>query len=64
MTKRKWDGSVIVPKKINKRNGDELTSELNKKLRLYEYWHQQPLSRVERAKYMASIYTHLLKVKY
>ncbi len=60
MAKRRHDGSVVVPKKINKRNGDELASKLNKKLRIVEYWHQQPLSRIERANYMASIYTHLL----
>ena len=55
MAKRRYDGSIVLTVRKNKRKAEDISSKMNKKLRIVEYWHQLDLNREERAKYMASI---------
>ena len=56
MAKRRHDGSVVVQTvRENKRKAEDISSKMNKKLRIVEYWHQLDLNREEKAKYMASV---------
>ena len=60
MSKRQRDGTIVRP---NKRPPIALESENCKRVRKYEHWHHAPLTREEKAVYMAAMYIHLLNIK-
>lgn len=60
MSKRQRDGTVV---RTNKRRPVPLESVKSKRLKKYEYWHHEQLSREEKAVCMAAMYIHLLNIK-
>lgn len=61
MAKRSWEGNIINHKK---RTLEPSTIEKTlKKVRVYEYWHHRPITRLERSKIMADMYIKLINNK-
>ena len=63
MSKRRRDGSVVLPVRTNKRRLDQIVPMEMKRVRRHEYWHHRTLEREERAAIMAAMYIHLLQQK-
>jgi len=61
MAKRGREGNIINHKKrlLNSTLGEKTP----KRIKVYEYWHQMPISRSERSKIMADMYIKMINGK-
>ena len=61
MAKRSWEGNIINHKKRSLE--PSIVENTSKKAKVYEYWHQRPMTRIERSKIMADMYIKLINNK-